>query len=93
LTLPRSGETVGTYAHPETLVSTDWVADHANDPTVRIVEVDEDVHLHEAGHINGAIVLDWHSELQDPVEREPAASGIAPVNLVRRNMPCCSLRK
>jgi len=70
LTPAGSGETVDTYAHPETLVSTDWVADHASDPTVRVVEVDGDVHLHEAGHIDGAIVLDWHFELQDPVERD-----------------------
>ncbi len=58
------------YARPEVLVSTDWVASHLNDPSVRIVEADEDVLLYEVGHIPGAVKLDWHTELQDPVERD-----------------------
>jgi thiosulfate/3-mercaptopyruvate sulfurtransferase len=58
------------YAHPEALVSTEWVADHLNDPGVRIVEADEDVLLYEVGHIPGAVKLDWHTELQDPIERD-----------------------
>ncbi|MCC6313367.1 MAG: hypothetical protein IT337_05100 [Thermomicrobiales bacterium] len=58
------------YAHPEVLVSTEWVADHANDPNVRIVESDEDILLYDLGHIPGAIRLDWHTDLQDPVERD-----------------------
>jgi thiosulfate/3-mercaptopyruvate sulfurtransferase len=58
------------YAHPEMLVSTDWVAQHLTDQTVRIVEADEDVLLYEVGHIPGAVKLDWHSELQDPIERD-----------------------
>jgi thiosulfate/3-mercaptopyruvate sulfurtransferase len=58
------------YAHPEVLVSTNWVADHLNDPNVRLVEADEDVLLYEVGHIPGAIKLDWHTDLQDPVRRD-----------------------
>ncbi len=58
------------YAHPEVLVSTDWVAEHASDPTVRIVESDEDILLYEIGHIPGAVKLDWQTDLQDPVERD-----------------------
>src|SRR3954471_1619782 len=58
------------YTHPEVLVSTDWVAQHLNDPNVRIVEADEDVLLYEVGHIPGAIKMDWHTDLQDPVERD-----------------------
>jgi thiosulfate/3-mercaptopyruvate sulfurtransferase len=58
------------YAHPEMLVSTDWVAEHLADSTVRVVEADEDVLLYEVGHIHGAVKLDWHSEMQDPVERD-----------------------
>jgi len=52
------------YAHPEVLVDTDWVASHLEDPTVRIVEVDEDVLLYEQAHVPGAVKLDWHTELQ-----------------------------
>lgn len=66
----RFEEKVQEYAHPEIVVSTDWVADHLNDPTVRIVEADEDVLLYEVGHIPGAVKLDWHSDLQNPIERD-----------------------
>jgi thiosulfate/3-mercaptopyruvate sulfurtransferase len=58
------------YVHPEVLVSTDWVAEHANDPTVRIVESDEDVLLYDVGHVPGAVKVDWHSELQHQVVRD-----------------------
>jgi thiosulfate/3-mercaptopyruvate sulfurtransferase len=52
------------------LVSTQWVADHLHDSRVRIVEADEDVLLYEVGHIPGAVKIDWHTELQDPIERD-----------------------
>lgn len=58
------------YAHPEVVVSTDWVAKHLKDPSVRIVESDEDVILYEVGHIPGAVKVDWHTELQDPLVRD-----------------------
>jgi thiosulfate/3-mercaptopyruvate sulfurtransferase len=58
------------YAHPEVLVSTEWVATQLNDPAVRIVESDEDILLYEIGHIPGAVKLDWQTDLQDPVERD-----------------------
>src|SRR5438874_7338701 len=58
------------YAHPEALVTTEWVADHLNDPQVRIVESDEDVLLYETGHIPGAVKIDWHTEEQDQVRRD-----------------------
>ena len=58
------------YAHPDVLVSTDWVAEHLDDPNVRIVESDEDVLLYEMGHVPGAINLDWHTDLQNQVERD-----------------------
>src|ERR671915_424218 len=58
------------YAHPEVLVSTEWVAEHLDDPNVRIVESDEDVLLYDMGHIPGAINLDWHTDLQNQVERD-----------------------
>ena len=58
------------YAHPEMLVTTEWVAEHSADPNVRLVESDEDILLYEMGHINGAIKLDWQSDLQDQVRRD-----------------------
>src|SRR2546430_2420868 len=59
------------YAHPEVLVDTEWVAQHLDDPNVRIVEADEDPLLYEAiGHIRNAVKLDWHVDVQDPVRRD-----------------------
>jgi len=58
------------YAHPEVLVTTDWVAEHLKDATVRIVESDEDVLLYETGHIPGAVKIDWVADLNDPVQRD-----------------------
>jgi thiosulfate/3-mercaptopyruvate sulfurtransferase len=58
------------YAHPEVLVSTEWVAEHLDDPQVRIVESDEDILLYDFGHVPGAVKLDWHTDLQDPVARD-----------------------
>jgi thiosulfate/3-mercaptopyruvate sulfurtransferase len=58
------------YAHPEFLVDTDWVAAHLEDPSVRIVESDEDYLLYETGHIPGAVKVDWFTTLQDPVRRD-----------------------
>jgi len=52
------------YAHPEVLVDTQWVADHLNDPKVKIVEVDVDTSAYDTGHIKGAIGLDWRKDLQ-----------------------------
>ena len=59
-----------TYAHPEALVTTEWVAEHLDDPSVRIVESDEDVLLYETGHLPGAVKLDWHTEQQDQLRRD-----------------------
>lgn len=58
------------YVHPEVLVETSWVADHLNDPKVRLIEADEDVLLYEVGHIPGAVKLDWHVDVQDPLGRD-----------------------
>lgn len=58
------------YAHPEVLVSTDWVSKHAKDPNIRIVESDEDVLLYEVGHIEGAVKIDWQTDLQDQLIRD-----------------------
>jgi thiosulfate/3-mercaptopyruvate sulfurtransferase len=58
------------YAHPDVLVDTNWVAEHLNDPDIRIVEASEDVLLYEQGHIPGAVKLDWLVDVQNPVERD-----------------------
>lgn len=59
-----------TYAHPDALVSTDWLADHLNDPELRIVESNEDILLYSMGHIAGAVHIDWRSDLQDQTMRD-----------------------
>ena len=58
------------YAHPEVLVSTQWVADHLKDANVRIVESDEDVLLYDTGHIPNAVKIDWVADLNDPLIRD-----------------------
>ncbi|WP_403024827.1 sulfurtransferase [Salinibacterium sp. GXW1014] len=58
------------YAHPERLVSTGWLADNLGTPGLVVVESDEDVLLYETGHIPGAVKIDWHTELNDPVQRD-----------------------
>ena len=71
MTLPHdSVPKFGRYAHPEMLVTTEWVAGHLGDPGVVVAESDEDVLLYETGHIPGAVKLDWHTELNDPVTRD-----------------------
>ncbi|HEX8508727.1 MAG TPA: rhodanese-like domain-containing protein, partial [Propionibacteriaceae bacterium] len=54
----------------EALVDADWVAAHAGDEQVVLVEVDEDTTAYDGGHIAGAIKLDWKTDLQDPVRRD-----------------------
>ncbi len=58
------------YAHPEVLVSADWVEAHRKDPKVRIVESDEDILLYDLGHIPGAVRIDWQGDLQDQLVRD-----------------------
>ena len=58
------------YARPEMLVSTQRLADHLGEPGLVVAESDEDVLLYETGHIPGAVKLDWHTELNDPVSRD-----------------------
>jgi thiosulfate/3-mercaptopyruvate sulfurtransferase len=58
------------YAHPQSLVTTEWLAEHLADPGLVVVESDEDVLLYETGHIPGSVKVDWHTELNDPVTRD-----------------------
>ncbi len=76
------------YANPEVLADTNWVAAHANDPNVRVVEVDVDTKAYNEGHVPGAVAWDWNTQLSDNVRRDilpkdqfeklMTASGIAP---------------
>jgi thiosulfate/3-mercaptopyruvate sulfurtransferase len=63
------------YAHPEVLVSTQWVAEHANDPNVRLVEVDVDTSAYDQGHIAGAVGWNWQTQLQDNIRRDLIEKG------------------
>ena len=58
------------FAHPERLVTTDWLAERLGAPGLVVVESDEDVLLYEVGHIIGAVKIDWHTDLNDPVLRD-----------------------
>ncbi|HVB61597.1 MAG TPA: sulfurtransferase [Ktedonobacteraceae bacterium] len=64
------GTEISSYVHPEVLVETSWVAEHLTDPTLRLIEADEDVLLYEIGHLPGAVKLDWHVDVQNPVMRD-----------------------
>ncbi len=61
---------MGDYKHPEVLVSTDWVAEHADDSKVRLVEVDVDTSAYEKSHLKNAVGWNWTSQLQDNVRRD-----------------------
>ncbi len=58
------------YANPDVLVSTEWVADHLQDPHVRIIESNEDQLLYASGHIPGAVQVDWTTDLNDQLRRD-----------------------
>ena len=58
------------YAHPDVLVSTEWVAGHLTDEGVRLIEVDVDTTAYDSGHISGAVGWNWQSQLNDRVRRD-----------------------
>jgi len=59
------------YAHPEAIVTTEWVQEHHNDPKVRVVEVDYDPTInYQLGHIPGAVLFDWRKDLNHPLQRD-----------------------
>ena len=68
--LPDPRITAKGYAHPERLVSTEWLAANVANPTLRLLECNEDVLLYSVEHISGAQKLDWHIDLNDAVERD-----------------------
>ncbi|HSL22056.1 MAG TPA: sulfurtransferase [Vicinamibacterales bacterium] len=58
------------YARPDVLVSTEWVAEHLNDPSVRVIESNEDTLLYASGHVPGAVHVDWTQDLNDQIRRD-----------------------
>jgi len=58
------------YTYPNVLVTTDWVAEHFDDPTVRLIESNEDTLLYSSGHIPGAVHVDWTADLNDQLRRD-----------------------
>jgi thiosulfate/3-mercaptopyruvate sulfurtransferase len=54
----------------DSLVDVAWVESHLDDPTVVLIEVDEDASAYDKGHIRGAVRMDWQRELQDPIRRD-----------------------
>jgi len=66
---------ISTYANPSALVSTDWVAEHLHDPNVRLLEVDVDTTAYERGHIQGALGINWTTQLGDPIRRDIPSKG------------------
>jgi thiosulfate/3-mercaptopyruvate sulfurtransferase len=76
------------YAHPEVLVTTEWVANHSTEPNVRVVEVDVDTKAYDEGHVPGAIAWAWNTQLCDTLRRDilskdqfeelMASSGVTP---------------
>ena len=71
MTLPTDpSPELADYAHPERLVTTEWLQEHAGAEGLVILESNEDVLLYDTGHIPGAVKIDWHTELNDPVVRD-----------------------
>jgi thiosulfate/3-mercaptopyruvate sulfurtransferase len=67
---PDTSPKFAQYAHPERLVTGEWLEAHLGQPGLVVVESDEDVLLYETGHIPGAVKIDWHTDLNDPVQRD-----------------------
>jgi thiosulfate/3-mercaptopyruvate sulfurtransferase len=61
---------MGEYANPDALVSTDWLADHLDDPNVRAIEVDENSAAYEENHVRGAVGWNWKTDLHAAVGRD-----------------------
>nr|WP_274638322.1 sulfurtransferase [Microbacterium bovistercoris] len=68
--LDTSSAKFAEYADPARLVTADWLQERLGEPGLVVVESDEDVLLYETGHIPGAVKVDWHTELNDPVVRD-----------------------
>jgi thiosulfate/3-mercaptopyruvate sulfurtransferase len=77
---------ISEYAHPEVLVSTEWLSANLNRDGLVVVESDEDVLLFEVGHIPGAVKIDWHTDLNDPVLRDYVSDEVFAELLARKGI-------
>ncbi len=78
---------MSTYSNPDALVGTDWLAEHLDDPSIRIVEVDEELSAYDGGHIPGAIAWNWSKDLHHPVRRDYLDRGELEALLRRSGVP------
>jgi thiosulfate/3-mercaptopyruvate sulfurtransferase len=58
------------YANPDALVETEWLEGHLDDPSIRVIEVDEDTTAYDKGHIRGAVAWNWSTDLHAAVGRD-----------------------
>ena len=58
------------YANPSALVETEWLEEHLEDPSIRIIEVDEDTTAYEKGHIRNAVGWNWFDDLHAKPRRD-----------------------
>jgi thiosulfate/3-mercaptopyruvate sulfurtransferase len=79
---PDPHPSFGLHAHPQRLVTTQWLSANIGAPGLRIVESDEDVLLYDIGHVPGAIKIDWRAELTDPRTRD-VVDGVRFAELMR----------
>jgi thiosulfate/3-mercaptopyruvate sulfurtransferase len=70
MTDEKEGTLMTDYANPDVLVSTDWLEDHLDDPSIRVIEVDEDTTAYDKGHIRGAVGWDWSTDLHTKIGRD-----------------------
>ena len=85
----------GTYAHPEVLVETDWVAQHLDHGGFKLIEIDVDTEAYAQGHIAGAIGFNWQTELEDTLRRDVPDKGqweslLSKAGIFQRRTPWCS---
>ena len=61
---------ISEYKNPDVVVSTEWVANNLKNDKIRIIESNEDPLLYSAGHIPGAVEIDWQADLNDHLRRD-----------------------
>jgi len=81
---PDPNTSFSAYADPTRLVSTEWLSAHLGHPEVKVVESDEDVLLYDVGHIPGAVKIDWHLDLNDPVTATTSTARPSPRSWIAR---------
>ena len=76
--LPPTRSLLAAYAHPERLVTADWLSGNLGRPGLAVVESDEDVLLYDTGHIPGAVKIDWHTDLNDRTSATTSTASSSP---------------